>query len=62
MHGIHAVGDDGAFGDEHGGLAVGAAAYWEDGVDHGLAGVGGDDGVEAEGWFCQYKVRICLSR
>ena len=42
------VGDDGVLGDEDGGEAVGAAAAGEYCVAEGEAGVGWDDGVEAE--------------
>ena len=49
VHGVGGVADDGAFGDEEGGFALGTAAEGEDGVFDGHAGVGWDDGVETEG-------------
>lgn len=49
VHRPHAVRDDSALGDEHGGLAVRPAADGEDGVGDGEAGVSRDDGVQTEG-------------
>lgn len=49
VHGVDAVGDGAAFGDEDWREAIGAAAAGDGGVFVGEAGVAGDDGVEAEG-------------
>lgn len=50
VHDVTVCGDEGAFGDEYGGAAAGAAARGEHGVLKGLPGVCRDQGKEAEGW------------
>lgn len=53
VHAVDAVHEDGVFGDEGGGSAVGATAVGEHGVDEGDAGVGWDGLEESEAWRCR---------
>lgn len=59
VHCEHAVHYRGTLADEERGHAVGASASRKGGVDGGVAGVGWDDWVQAEGWVRKVSVNPC---